>query len=349
MYAASENNALLKTLQETDYATAAIQQNQTYMKTLAKQIQETEARVKKLDLQRQKEQKDHEKYRDSTMKRLSFKLSGKAEAFKAKQEKEEREYFEAVQAHFEETKCLDSLRSAMREAEETQKELQTAELRNKSAQEALDRLYNSLFQGPTPGFPEEDQAEAALEQPRDDFQNAQQRLSSEQQVLQVLGRALRALTNAAQEMARAESASQQDIMGWGGSFADMAERSALANAQQWVAEMGMHLSQARQLSSQVGDIGPIRIAEGSFMADILFDNVFTDLSFHREIQESARQVMEAHRRLKGEVQRAEERVGKVRGDADEASWRLTRARENLQRVRASVLERVAGGLPEYAP
>ena len=251
MYAASENNALLKTLQETDYATAAIQQNQQYIQTLTKQIQESEVKLKKLDLQRQKEQKDHEKYRESTMKRLAFKLSGKAEKFEERQKKEEREYFEAVQAHFEETKCLDSLKSAIREAQETQKELEGAELRHKSAQEALDRLYNSLFQGPTPGFPEEDQAEATLQQPRMDFQNAQQMLSNEQQVLQILGRALQALTNAAQEMARAESASQKDIMGWGGSFADMAERSALANAQQWVAEVRMHLrSEERRVGKE---------------------------------------------------------------------------------------------------
>lgn len=349
MYAATENNSCLKTLQETDYALGAIQQNKVYMKTLTKQIQETEARVKKLDQQRQKEQKDHEKYRDSTMLRLAFKLSKKGEVFKQKQEKEEREYFEAVQAHFEETKCLNSLKESMREAEETQEELETAELTNKSAQEALDRLYNSLFQGPSPGFPEEDAAEAAVHQPRDAFQDAQQRLSTESQVLSILSRALQSLTKATRNMAEAESASKKDILGWGGTYADMAERSALANAQQWVAEAQMLMSQARQLSDQIEEIGPVRIAEGNFMSDILFDNVFTDLNFHRKIQESTRQVMEAHRNLKGQVQLAEDRVKAVRIEADNASRRLTAARENLQRVRASVFDRVAGGLPEYAP
>ena len=58
--------------------------------------------------------------------------------------------------------------------------------------------------------------------------------------------------------------------------------------------------------------------------------------------------MAAHRRLKGEVQKAEERVMLARAAAEEASRRLTAARENLQRVRASVFDRVAGGLPEYS-
>lgn len=348
MYAATENNALLKTLQETDYASGAIQQNRAYMSTLTKQIKESESRLHQLDISRRKEQKDHEKYRDSTMKRLAFKLSGKGEAFTQKQAKEEREYLEAIQAHFEETKCLESLKSSSREAQETQQELEGADMRHKSAQEALDRLYKSLFDGPTPGFPDEDRAEGAVQLPKEQFQAAQQRFSAESHVLAILGKALQALTMAARSMAKAESASQKDIMGWGGSFADMAERSALADAQQWVAECRMHLGGARQLSDEIGDIGPMRIAEGHFMSDILFDNVFTDIAFHRKIQDSAGQVMAAHRKLKGEVQKAEERVMQARASADEASRRLTAARENLQRVRASVFERVAGGLPEYS-
>lgn len=348
MYAATENNALLKTLQETDYASAAIQQNRAYFNTLNKQIKESETRLHQLDISRRKEQKEHEKYRDSTMKRLAFKLSGKGEAFTQKQAKEEREYLEAVQAHFEETKCLESLKSSMREAQETQQELEGADMRHKSAQEALDRLYNSLFEGPTPDFPDEDRAEGAVQPLKGQFQVAQQRFSAESQVLSILGKALQALTMAARSMAEAELASQKDIMGWGGSFADMAERSALADAQQWVAECRMHLRGARQLSDSVGDIGPMRIAEGHFMSDILFDNVFTDMAFHSEIQDSAGQVMAAHRRLKGEVQKAEERVQQARAAADEASRRLMAARENLQGVRASVFDRVAGGLPEYS-
>ena len=348
MYAATENNALLKTLQETDYASAAIQQNRAYLNTLNKQVKESESRLHQLDISRRKEQKDHEKYRDSTMKRLAFKLSGKGEAFTQKQAKEEREFLEAVQAHFEETKCLQSLKSSIREAQETQQELEVVDIRHKSAQEALDRLYNSLFEGPSPDFPDEDRAEGAVQLPKEQFQAAQQRFSAESQVLAILGKALQALTMAGRSMAEAESASQKDIMGWGGSFADMAERSALADAQQWVAECRMHLRGARQLSDSVGDIGPLRIAEGHFMSDILFDNMFTDMAFHSEIQNSANQVLAAHRRLKGEVQKAEERVQQARAAADEASRRLTAAREALQGVRASVFDRVAGGLPEYS-
>ncbi len=347
--AATEQSTLLKTLQETDYASGALSQNQNYINTLNKQISQKESRVKQLDVSRQKEQKEHSKYRDSTMKRLSYKLAGKRQDFEEKQKKEEQEYLSAVQEHFEESKCLESLKTQLREAKESQQELQAAQLKHKSAQEALERLYNNLFQGPTPAFPEEDQAENAVRPAQSAYQTAQQKLTAKTQVLNILGIALKVMTQVIRDMADAERASQMDIMGWGGSYADMAERSALARAQQNVQQVMMLMQQARGLSPEVGELGPMRIAQGHFMSDILFDNFFTDMSFHREIQESARQVVGAYHKLKAQVEQAERRVKDLRVEVDRQSHNLRAARERLMQVRARVFDSVAGGLPEYHP
>jgi len=74
-------------------------------------------------------------------------------------------------------------------------------------------------------------------------------------------------------MADAESANQADTWGFGGSFADMAEHSALARAQANVNQLQLLMQRARNLSVHMGGLGPMKIAEGYYMSDMLFDNV----------------------------------------------------------------------------
>lgn len=347
LYAATENNALLKTLAETDYAPAAVQQNTSYINSLTQQLKQLEKSVWSLDMKRIREQEEHEKYRDSTMRRLAYKISGKKGDFEEKAKKEEREYFEAVQKHSAETKCLSALQTSLREAQETQKELEAANLTHKSAKEALQRLYHDIFQGPTPAFPEEDAAEQAVTWPQQQFSEVQQRLSAESQVLNILNTAQDVMVDVLRNMNKAESASQADVWGLGGSYADMAERSALARAHASVQQIQMLMMQAQNLNRGVGSLGPMNVAQGNFMSDILFDNVFTDLSFHRKIQESTVQIVQASRRLRGEIDKSRNRIAAFKAEADDAARRLNAARENLERVRRAIFDSVAGGLPEY--
>src|SRR5436190_9088216 len=95
--AATKNAQLLTELAETDYASSALQQQSTYLADLQSQLSQTDDLIKKLTSKRTSELKDHEKYQNSTVRRLAYKLGGKKEKFEAKAEKEEREYFEAVQ------------------------------------------------------------------------------------------------------------------------------------------------------------------------------------------------------------------------------------------------------------
>lgn len=95
-----QNNRLLKTLSETDYAPPALAQQSVYISSLQKELSELDKRIKHLETITKTELNDHEKYRDSTMKRFTYRLGGKKgqAKFEAKASKEEREYFEAVQA-----------------------------------------------------------------------------------------------------------------------------------------------------------------------------------------------------------------------------------------------------------
>jgi hypothetical protein len=347
--AASQNQSLLKTLSETDYASGALYQNNQYLSKLQQLVKQQAATASKAHQARLKEEKDHEKYRDSTMKRFAYRLARKTDDFQAKAGKEEREFFDAVQASFEADKELERLKTELKDAEETRKQIETAKQTHDAAQAELDRLYAGLFDGPTPSFPNEDQAEAEVRQAAQAHDAVLRQLSQDKQVLQLLKKADALIRGALAELASAESASKMDMYGFGGSYADYAERSALSRAQMAVQGAKQTLNQANALNPNVGSIGNMRIAQGHFLSDIVFDNIFTDMRFHEEIVGSIREVEAGFRRLQLTLQTAVQSVQRGEQEAQRSGANIRQARERLQKARENIFERLAGGLPEYTP
>ena len=65
---------------------------------------------------------DHKKYRDSTMRRLAFKMRGKKEQFQEIATQEEREWLDAVQMELRAKKGLGQLKLNLVDAEKTNAE-----------------------------------------------------------------------------------------------------------------------------------------------------------------------------------------------------------------------------------
>lgn len=120
------------------------------------------------------------------MKRLAFKVSGKKEKFASKQEKEEREYLEAVQKHFDAQQQMDHLKVSAEQTSKRIEELKGIVSVHEKAQGELDRLYDSIFKGPTPEYPEEDKFEQSVEPLRQEYAQAQGRYSAGEQPLTCL-------------------------------------------------------------------------------------------------------------------------------------------------------------------
>lgn len=92
--AAPHNERLLDILTQTDNAPLALEQQKRYITDLDGQLRDVSKQISTLKNEKEKEQKDHEKYRDSVMKRWAYKVTGNQEKFAAKAEKEEKEYFD---------------------------------------------------------------------------------------------------------------------------------------------------------------------------------------------------------------------------------------------------------------
>lgn len=342
--AAGRNRELLAILSQTDYAPTASKQNTAYISDLQDQISKTDQDIKRLHRTTEDERKDHVKYENSTFSRYMHKLGGKkGEAkFAAKAEKEEREFMEAWQKEREAQNSLAELKKALQTAEQEQQRLQTETSRHDGAQRELDSLYSSIFSGPTPEVPGEDQLEASLQHNKAWSDDCTNNVNLQRRAAEALHAALQALERASRNMAEALDMSRMDMWG-GGTFTDMMERDALSRAQVEVTESLRHMDEARRCQPAIPQLSGINIDHGHMISDVFFDNIFSDMAQHDRIKNSNTQLQQAISQCKDLLDKQkrtfQDAVRKSR-DADDAT---ANSRLELQRIRAEAFERFACG------
>jgi hypothetical protein len=340
--AAARNSELLSILHQTEYAQPAIQQQDSYIRQVEQAVAKNNADLKKLAAQREKEFKEHKSYNESVTKRFLYKASGQKEKFAARAEKEEREYFEVLRAEHHAQQEGQSLASQLTEAQHGRAQLEPDVSRHRQAQKDLDSLYQSIFAGPTPSFPEEDAQENAVQRAVQEYSHRETDLRAEDQVSALLDRAARAMSAAQYHVSEALRYSRRDMFG-GGTLTDMMERNALSQAEVATAELQRTMQQAQSISAHVQGLPPIPIAQGSLMSDVLFDNIFTDMAFHEKIQDSATSLQRAAAVLQNNQSLSMQRRNEFRSQMQQASSRLANERQSLQKVREQIFERLAQG------
>ncbi|KAI1638428.1 hypothetical protein F4809DRAFT_253024 [Biscogniauxia mediterranea] len=340
--AGSRNSELLGILAETDHAIPALGQQNRYVEDLDKAITELRMRIESLDKQRVRELKEHEKYRDSVMKRFAYRVSGKTGKFAAKAEKGEREYFAVLEKEHKAKEEAERLEAMRTEALGAQKDLEAVVARHNKAQHDLDSLYDSIFQGPTPGFPEEDLSERNAERALQAYHEARTKMESELQVVRILSQARSCHNNAANYIEEALDHSRIDMFG-GGTFSDMMERNALSKADRQVSQMMILVSQAQRRSPHVQSLPPVRIAEGSLVMDVFFDNILSDMDFHEKIKDSRASLQRCGHVLARQLNNAQARYQACEAEVNLNVDALRSARLELQRARERIFERIISG------
>ncbi|KAF1916438.1 hypothetical protein BDU57DRAFT_448785 [Ampelomyces quisqualis] len=340
--AASQNASLLGDLQETDSALSQLQQQDAYINDLNHQIAVINKRVEKLKKTTAAELQDHEKYRDSTMRRFAHKATGRKEKFAEKAAKEEKEYFDAMQAQKSAEDELTYVQHLKSEAENTRHKYASAADRHKHLQAELDALYTSIFAGHTPGFPDEDRKEDACNEASQHLNGLQQCLQHEKHILFLLGQTACKLSEARNVLDSAYGMSQYDMFG-GGTMASMQKRNYLERAESAIQQVRMLQGQIKHLAPDIENLGPLNIAMGSIWSDVVFDNIFTDMNMHEKIKNSMAQVERAGGRCGDVIRRREDGLRRIEEDVRAGEEGLRRAREELQTAREDAFSRVLGG------
>ncbi|KAI4288877.1 MAG: hypothetical protein L6R35_001857 [Caloplaca aegaea] len=338
--AASKNAELLQGLNDTAYASSAIQQSQAYLSDIDRETKDCDAQVRSLESKTKTKLADHKKYAESTARRFMHRAVGKKEKFAEKVSKEEREYVEALA---EENQAKSRRGEWVKNRDEARKhhaELEGINSTHRRLQAELDALYDSIFAGPTPEFADEDQKEWALRQASDALNDAKRRHEAEAQAVKCLHDADRFMNEALRAFDDARNYSRVDMFG-GGTLTDIMERRALSRAQSAADKVKMMVAEAQRLVSDIQDLGNIDIPHGHIMSDIIFDNIFTDMAQHDRIKNSQAQAQREARNLKDLLGRTQQRSGHLLQEANAASARLETSRKELQQIRQDTFERVA--------
>lgn len=154
--AGSRNADLLSELASTAHAPVQYADAQKRSEFLEERLKEQKKEVKLHTNVAELQLKRHKKFRDSFTKRLSYTVLRKKDNFVEKAQKEEEAYHSALGKRHRAEAQLAELEATKNILLEESTALEALYHRHGEAHKAIDSLYSSLFDGPTPGFPDED-------------------------------------------------------------------------------------------------------------------------------------------------------------------------------------------------
>ncbi|TVY87396.1 hypothetical protein LAWI1_G005500, partial [Lachnellula willkommii] len=277
---AADNTRLHKTLSETEYGPPALQQNSLYINKLKKDIPEENKKLlmasRKVNIGLQK----HKKYKDSHVRRLACNIGGKKEKFEAEASKGEREWHDAVQDKENIKESIEQLERDLADATKQNSDFSVIASTHNAAQQELDDLYASLFNGPTPEIPGEDDKENAVHEASEIVSAMQAHLDTETQARALLLDAKKALNVATFHIKEA-----LDSAYWRGMLAGMARANSLSNAEESAAQVQMLMNRAWEQQPAVQSLGDLHVAETGTV-DVVFNNSFVAMDVRDRIRDS---------------------------------------------------------------
>lgn len=338
--AAARNAELVHALHETESAVPDLAAQRLYVADLERQAAEAAERLRQLGERRKRELREHESYRDSVMRRFAYKIGGREDKFAERAAREEREYFDALQEEQQAGVMARNLDAMLGDARAARDELEGRAAAHEMAKRELDGLYEAIFTGPTPGFPEEDERERDVQAALLDYHAARSHAEGEAQAIKILSRARDHLNLALMSMEDALHASRKDMLGRG-TFHDMLERNALAKAENEIQQARKMVTMAKRTAPLVRDLPQVSIAKG-MLGDVFFDNYLSDKAFHEKIEQSNMEVQRCAQVLKDDLAAAKKRHAEVSRETDQKRAEVRRTRSRLQKAREAAFERIAG-------
>ncbi|KAJ6578811.1 hypothetical protein DFH09DRAFT_1148379 [Mycena vulgaris] len=334
---------LLAAIGELDHVPAALIQQDNYIKGLELLAKRGERKIKALEEKTKKEWREYVDLRDSTARRLVATCTGRKEKFEARANKEERDYIEALEKETEAKGQQAMLKGMIAEAKTVQADLKSKAELYRLTKEDLAELYGKIFDGPTQAYPEDDRLEFQLQLAQKRHNEIQGLLQRELQALSFLQSAHSTLVLCSSKIKEALSYSRWDLFS-NGNTAKMMKRTSLSAAEGLGMQTATNIQQATLLSPQLQSIGELRIAHGSILSDVIFDNIFSELSFHDKIKESARSAADMKAKLETQLDAAKARTGSIDADLSTAAEAVAHARATLDAFRLSVFESLSGNI-----
>lgn len=157
--ASDENSSLLVKLARTSEAPSIFAAHVAHVSYLKETLDEQETTLKQLIETVDTKFKTHKKYRGSTARKLYYKATRMLSKFESRANMSEQEYFAALGSKSKAEERCQILKRDLDEATKAQEPLDKTAKEHEDTHHRIDELYEKIFAGPTPGFPNEDERE----------------------------------------------------------------------------------------------------------------------------------------------------------------------------------------------
>lgn len=157
--ASDENSALLVKLARTSEAPSILSAHVAHVSYLEETLEEQETTLRQVIETADMKYKMHKKYQDSTARKLYYKATRMLSKFESRATMSEHQYFTALGSKSKAEERCQILKRDLDEATKTQEALEKMAKEHDDTHHRIDKLYEKIFAGPTPGFPKEDERE----------------------------------------------------------------------------------------------------------------------------------------------------------------------------------------------
>jgi len=176
----------------------------TYINRIKESINEQANKLKDLHEEVETRFKIHKSFCDCIAHRLFHRTAQAREEYEADSLKAEQNYFAALGAQSRAEARRAQLESDLEAAIGEREELEKGVREHDELRKEIDEMYERLFDGPTPGFPEEDAAEEAYKAAKEEHDVTKERIQKSRQALRLLHLAQERLPQAQKYLASAQ-------------------------------------------------------------------------------------------------------------------------------------------------
>ncbi|KAF8847306.1 hypothetical protein BDZ45DRAFT_681964 [Acephala macrosclerotiorum] len=343
--AASENSELLNTLAKTSEAPSLYAAQLVHLDRLETSLTAQTALLDSLKSQTDLKFKAHKKLRDSVTKKWFYRATKMLSNFEAKAMSEERAYFTALGTQSKAEERCHILSAELQRAKEEKQELERDAKTHGDTHAKIDKLYERLFKGPTPGFGDEDERETTFYKSEEGNENVKEWIKKARKAKNGLGVVKTYIGRAKGNLSYAQTSAEESLfffdqatyfMRRGDSAVDMAV-AALKKTEEHLFPLSQDMTAKHR--ALVGSLQAARISEGrSYSRDDIFAAIATSQTALLEADAGLEQLIEHAKEV--------EKAGLAR--LKETARRLEDSRQDLQQIRQGIFERVAG-FGEAAP
>ena len=241
---------LCTTLGQLGHADLVLQQQNEYIRDLDVQAAAAQAKTRLLDQLREQGFREHEMYRKSIVRRFACRIRGRKDMFEARAVQGQREYLDVLHEAHKAQEQENRLKELRETACHRRHALLQDVIRHRQAEADLDELYNQVFEGPTPDFPEEDEKEHLLHAAHQAYADIQVRAEAAWKVVQALSSAISRIQLS---LARIEEARSCNTVLGRGIEGGLGERIALHQADIQIMEAQQTAMDAQHNSPFAGE------------------------------------------------------------------------------------------------